>query len=93
MLLEVEASGAKQIREHFQNSVSIFIVPSSIDKLEKQIRERRKEDEEVVEERLTKAKSELNLIGNYKFVVNNDDPELASEICTLIIKHYLDKAD
>lgn len=93
VLLEVEATGAKQIRAKFPNCVSIFIVPSSLEGLEKQIRERRKEDEEVVKERLDKARKELNLISDYKFVVNNDDPELAAELCTLIIKRYLDKAD
>lgn len=93
VLLEVEATGAKQIREKFPNSISIFIVPSSLAELENQIRGRRKEEEEVVKERLDKARSELNLISNYKFVVNNDDTDLASELCSLIIKRYLDRAD
>ena len=84
---------AKKIREKFPNSISIFIVPSSLAELENQIRGRRKEEEEVVKERMDKARSELNLISNYKFVVNNDDTDLASELCSLIIKRYLDRAD
>lgn len=93
VLLEVEPTGAKQIRKIFPNSASIFIVPSSLEGLEKMIRERRKEEEDVVSERLNKARSELNLISDYKFVVNNDDPELAGELCSLIIKRYITKAD
>ena len=89
VLLEVEASGAKKIKEKYPDCTTIFIVPSSLDSLEAQIRERRNEEESIVQERLAKAKGELNLIGNYKFVVNNDDPKLAGELCALIIKRNI----
>lgn len=89
VLLEVEANGAKKIKERFPDCTSIFIVPSSLDSLEKKIRERRNEEESVIQERLEKAKKELNLIGNYKFVVNNDDTKLAGELCALIIKRTI----
>lgn len=89
VLIEVEASGAKKIREKYPDCLSIFITPSSLEALEQQIRSRRDEDEAIVQERLAKAKNELNLIGSYKFVVNNDDVKLAGEISALIIKRYL----
>ena len=89
VLLEVEASGAKAIKEKYPDCLTIFIVPSSLESLERQIRGRREESEEIVQERLTKAKKELNLIGNYKFVVNNENAQLAGELCALIIKRMI----
>ncbi len=93
VLLEVEPSGAKQIQAKYPNSISIFIVPSSLTRLEEVIRERRQESEEIVQERLAKAKKELDLISTYRYVVNNDDQELAAQLCTVIIKNYINKAE
>ncbi|MBQ9987485.1 MAG: guanylate kinase [Erysipelotrichales bacterium] len=89
VLIEVEAKGAKAIKEKYPDSITIFIAPSSLESLEKQIRERREESEEIVQERLAKAKKELNLIGHYKFVVNNEDARLAGELCALIIRRMI----
>lgn len=89
VLIGVEASGVSEIEKKYPDCVSIFIVPSSLDALEKIIRSRRDEKEEVVQHRLAKAANELNLISTYKFVVNNDDTDLAAELCKVIIKRFI----
>lgn len=86
VILEIEVQGANQVKEKCPDAISIFIIPPSMEELEKRIRGRRSEPEEIIQQRLAKASQELKLVGNYKYVVCNDDPELAAEVIGLIIK-------
>ncbi len=86
VVLEIEVQGATQVREKCPDVLSIFIIPPCMEELEKRIRGRRSEPEEIIQERLAKANQELKLVSNYKYVVCNDDPELAAEVIALIIK-------
>ena len=86
VILEIEVQGATIVKEKCPDAISIFIIPPSIEELERRIRGRRSEPEEIIQQRLAKATQELKLVGNYKYVVCNDDPELAAEFIGLIIK-------
>ena len=86
VILEIEVQGANIVKEKCPDAISIFIIPPSMEELEKRIRGRRSEAEEIIQQRLAKATQELKLVGNYKYVVCNDDPELAAEVIGLIIK-------
>lgn len=90
VLLEIEVQGASQVKAKVTDALTIFLVPPSMQELEKRIRGRSSEDEEIVQKRLAKAKSEMNLLSEYKYVVCNDDPELAAEIISLIIKRNME---
>lgn len=89
VLLEIEVQGCQQVREKVPDALTIFIVPPSMEDLEKRIRGRNTEPEEIVQERLAKASKEMELIGQYKYVVCNDDPKLAADIIRVIIKRYM----
>ncbi len=89
VLLEIEVQGAQQIVDKCPESLSIFIIPPSIEELEKRIRSRKSESEEVIQERLQKAIKEMDLISQYKYVVCNEDAELASELISVIIKRHI----
>lgn len=86
VILEIEVQGANIVKEKCPDAISIFIIPPSMEELEKRIRGRRSEAEEIIQQRLAKATQELKLVGNYKYVVCNDDPEFAAEVIGLIIK-------
>lgn len=90
VLLEIEVQGASQVKAKVPDACTIFIVPPSMEELEKRIRGRRTEEERIVQKRLDKARKEMELVGQYKFVVCNDDPKLASEIISLIIKRHME---
>lgn len=90
VLLEIEVQGASQVKAKVPDALTIFIVPPSMEELEKRIRGRRTEEEKIVQQRLAKATKEMDLVGQYKFVVCNEDPELASEIISLIIKRHME---
>lgn len=90
VLLEIEVQGAMQVREKCPDAVSIFIIPPSMEELEKRIRGRRSEPEEVVQQRLAKAVREMKMVKDYKYVVCNDDPQLAADMITLIIRRHME---
>lgn len=90
VLLEIEVQGATQVREKCPDALSIFIIPPSMEELEKRIRGRRSEPEEVVQQRLAKAVREMKMVKDYKYVVCNDDPQLAADMITLIIKRHME---
>ena len=89
VLLEIEVQGADQVRQKCPDALSIFIIPPSMEELEKRIRGRRSEPEEIVQQRLAKAENEMKLVSNYKYSVCNEDPQLAAELISSIIKRHM----
>ena len=67
------------------DAITIFMVPPSFEELEKRIRGRRSEPEDIVQQRLSKARSEMELRKNYGYVVTNDTVENASKAIIDII--------
>ncbi len=91
VLLEIEIEGAKQVMEKCPDALSIFILPPSLEELERRIRSRQSEDEETINLRLLKAQKEMNLVLHYKYAVCNNHPKLAADIVALIIKRHMEE--
>ncbi|MBR4445560.1 MAG: guanylate kinase [Solobacterium sp.] len=89
VLLEIEVNGCRQVKNKVPDALTIFIVPPDMDELERRIRGRATEPEEIVQERLAKAQKEMEMIDQYKYVICNDDADLAADIIRLIIKRYM----
>lgn len=85
VLLEIEVQGALQVQEKCPDAISIFIIPPSMEELEKRIRGRKSEPEEIIQQRLSKAANEMKMVPNYKYIVCNDDPKLAAELIETIV--------
>lgn len=90
VVLEIEVQGALQVMEKCPHALTIFLVPPSFEELERRIRGRRTEAEEIVKERLDKARKEIETKDEYKYVVENDDVLLAKEKIAKIIKENLE---
>ena len=90
VLLEIEVQGAKQVLEKSKaegsDVVSIFLITPSMAALEKRIRKRRTEPEEIIQARLKKARSELGEKYNYKYIVLNDIVTRAADEIKDILK-------
>lgn len=86
VLLEIDVNGAMKVMEKCPDAVSIFLKAPSFEALEKRIRGRSTETEEVIKERLGKAKSEYGLAYKYKYSVINDSVERAADEIASIIK-------
>ena len=89
VLLEIEVQGALQVKEKCPEALSIFIMPPDFAELERRIRGRSSEDEEMIAKRLRKAKKEMRLVDHYKYIVCNDDPQMAADLIAVIIKRSL----
>ena len=86
--LEIEVNGTTQVLKQYSGNdvVSIFLIPPSLEELEKRIRGRSTESEEVIKARLEKARRELGLKFNYEYIVLNDEIERAAEEIKSIIR-------
>jgi len=91
VILEIEVQGAKQVMERVDDYLSIFIVPPSLEELEKRIRGRKSESDEVIAQRIAKAEVELQETHLYDYVVCNDKVEEAAEQIKEIIRKEMTK--
>ena len=62
VLLEIEVQGAMQVKKKCPDALSIFIIPPSMEELASRIRGRNSEPEEIVQQRLDKAKKEMEMV-------------------------------
>ena len=72
VFLEIEVCGGLQIMEKYPDVLSIFVLPPSMDTLEKRLRDRNTEDDGVIKQRLFKAKEELGFQSSYDYIVENN---------------------
>lgn len=85
VILEIEVQGCGKIKEKRPDCVSIFIMPPSLEELEKRLRGRGTETEENIKKRLARAREELPLASDYDYVVVNDEVgRCAAEIREII---------
>jgi len=75
VLFDIDWQGARQIKEKFDADavVSIFILPPSMQELERRLRARAQDPEEIVKERMKKALDEISHFDEYDFTLINDD--------------------
>jgi len=85
VLLEIEVEGARQIKNKFPNSLSIFLLPPDKEELERRIRNRGTEKEEAIKIRLSRANYEISVSIEFDFALTNHDvDETAKQIIKLI---------
>jgi guanylate kinase len=77
VVLEIELEGARQIRTSFPSAHSIFILPPSLDELERRIRGRAQDSEAAIARRLRRAQEEVKAADEFDVQIVNDDFETA----------------
>ena len=85
VLLDIEPAGAKQVRERVPDALLIFIMPPSLEELERRLRGRGDTSEEQIRMRMERAIWEMEQRSWYDHVVVNDDPERCAEEILQII--------
>lgn len=74
VIFDIDVKGGVNIKNILKNQAcSIFIMPPSIEELERRLRNRNTESEETLKERLLRAEMEISLSANFDYVVCNDD--------------------
>ena len=86
ILLDLDPVGAKNIKKQFPEAILIFIVPPSLAILEERLRNRGTDSQEVVAQRLERAREEVSEAAYYDYIVVNDDLEDAVADVMAIIR-------
>jgi guanylate kinase len=85
VLLDLDARGAKNIKRHFESSILIYVLPPSLQVLEKRLRERGTDDEGVIRTRMDRASQDIKECAWYDYIIINDDLNKAIEEAESII--------
>lgn len=73
VILEIDWQGAQQVRARMSGCVGIFILPPSRDELERRLRGRASDADDVIARRLSEAVTEMSHYAEYRFIIVNDD--------------------
>jgi len=73
ILLEIDWQGAAQVKQHFPQAASIFILPPSFSALRTRLRGRGQDSEEVIERRLAAAAHDVAHADEFDYIIVNDD--------------------
>ncbi len=73
VLLEIDVQGAMQVKKKFEDAVSIFILPPSMNTLRTRLQSRASDSTEEIQRRLQKVKEEVWSYREYAYIVRNDD--------------------
>ena len=77
VLLEIDWQGAAQVRQVFPQAVGVFILPPSMMELERRLRGRATDSEDVISRRILAALTEMRHVGEFDYVIINDILEVA----------------
>ncbi|MDR1861315.1 MAG: guanylate kinase [Bacteroidales bacterium] len=92
VVFDVDVAGGLNIKRHFGNeAIAVFIMPPSIEELQKRLEARATDTPDVIAQRIAKAKYELSFAPNFDKVIINDNIEEAVQTTTAIIEHFLAK--
>ena len=73
VVLEIDWQGAQQVRRAFPDAIGIFILPPSVAELERRLRGRGQDSDEVIRRRLAAAADEIGHAAEFDYVIINKD--------------------
>jgi guanylate kinase len=77
LVLVIDVQGARQVRALRPDAIGVFVLPPSFDVLADRLRRRNQDSEDAILRRLDTARREVTAVGEYDYVVVNDDVERA----------------
>jgi guanylate kinase len=86
IILEIDWQGAEQVRLLYPHAVSIFVLPPSIEALERRLNGRGQDSAEVIAKRVAAARTEMRHVSEFDYVTINDDFDVALQDITAIIR-------
>jgi len=90
ILLEIDWQGAAQVRGLFPNTISIFILPPSVEELEHRLNKRGQDSAAVIALRVANAREEISHVSEFDYVIINDKfDEALQDLRAIIQAHRL----
>ena len=85
VLLDIDVQGARQIKQHFQSAVAIFVLPPSLQELRRRLAARGTDERKTIEQRWQRARHEIQEIEGYDyFIVNRDVEDAVTRLAAII---------
>ena len=90
VIFDIDVVGGLNIKRLYPDeTLSVFVMPPSIDVLEKRLRQRKTDSEEKIKERLAKAERELNYAAQFDTIIVNDDLEEALKEAYCLVRAFI----
>ncbi len=90
VLLDIDVQGGRAVRTIYPDGVFIFVLPPSMESLEKRLRGRGTDSEERIRLRLENARREMALVREYDYAVVNEDLAVAQrQVVSIIVSETL----
>ena len=86
ILLEIDWQGAMQVRKLMPQAISIFILPPSIAALKARLTSRAQDADEVIARRVAAAREDMSHVGEFDYVIINDDFAIAAAELQAVVK-------
>jgi guanylate kinase len=86
VVLDIDWQGAAQIRQLFPQSVSIFVLPPSLNTLEMRLLKRGRDDNETIAGRMQRAQDEMRHFNEFDYLIINEDFSLAAQQLQSIVE-------
>ena len=86
VLLDIDPQGARNVMEKEPDCVSVFILPPSYHDLKVRLHTRNTEGEEEIQRRLNNARGEIAQMNKYRYLIVNDDLELAFDQLIAVVR-------
>ena len=86
VLLEIDWQGAAQVRRLFPESVKVFVLPPSMAELERRLRGRGKDTDEVIRQRLANAMAEMDHLDEFDYAIINNELSVALEDLKAVVR-------
>lgn len=91
VVLDIDWQGARNVRKQMPNAVSISVLPPSTEELERRLRSRGSDSEDVIQSRMCQAKDEMAHCRESDYIVMNDDFNAALDDLSLILSGQSDR--
>lgn len=90
VILEIEIQGALQIKAKYPEALLLFVMPPTVEELKNRLEKRATESEEIIRERLLRAREEAKGIEHYDYILINDDVDECVQHMHRVIRsaHY-----
>ena len=86
LVLEIDWQGAAQVRSLYPDCVGIFILPPSVEELERRLRGRGQDTDVVIKRRLANAQAEMAHAGEFEYRIINKDFDIAKAELAQIVR-------
>ena len=86
VFLEIEVQGALQVKKKVPDAVFIFLTPPDLNELQERLIGRGTDSEEVIAQRIERAREEIALMSEYDYAIVNDEVPLAAERVKRVIE-------